>query len=90
MVKPLDAPVSGVHLSFPVAFPFPFKLKYRSVLSNYDDIRLRHSILYETYGKMTFHPDFLPDLSGKVYIVTGGTAGMFVPLPQNALKSFHN
>jgi hypothetical protein len=26
--------------------------------------------------KMTFHPDSLPDLSGKVYVVTGGNAGM--------------
>lgn len=26
---------------------------------------------------MTFHPDQLPDLSGKVYIVTGGNAGMY-------------
>ena len=27
---------------------------------------------------MTFHPDSLPDLTGKVYIVTGGTSGMQV------------
>jgi retinol dehydrogenase-12 len=27
---------------------------------------------------MTFHPDSLPDLSGKVYIVTGATSGMYV------------
>lgn len=27
---------------------------------------------------MTFHPDTLPDLTGKVYIVTGGTSGMYV------------
>ncbi|RMJ16226.1 hypothetical protein CDV36_004136 [Fusarium kuroshium] len=25
---------------------------------------------------MTFHPDLLPDLTGKVYIVTGGTSGI--------------
>jgi hypothetical protein len=27
---------------------------------------------------MTFHPDSLPDLTGKVYIVTGGNSGMYV------------
>ncbi|TVY49680.1 putative oxidoreductase [Lachnellula occidentalis] len=27
---------------------------------------------------MTFHPDSLPDLSGKVWIVTGGNSGVFV------------
>jgi hypothetical protein len=27
---------------------------------------------------MGFHPDSLPDLTGKVYIVTGGNSGMFV------------
>jgi NAD(P)-dependent dehydrogenase (short-subunit alcohol dehydrogenase family) len=27
---------------------------------------------------MTFHPDSLPDLTGKVYIVTGGNSGMSV------------
>lgn len=26
---------------------------------------------------MTFHPDSLPDLTGKVYIVTGGNSGMY-------------
>jgi hypothetical protein len=26
---------------------------------------------------MTFHPDSLPDLSGKIYIVTGGTSGVY-------------
>jgi hypothetical protein len=31
---------------------------------------------------MTPHPDSLGDLSGRVYIVTGGNAGMFVlPFP---------
>jgi hypothetical protein len=29
---------------------------------------------------MAFHPDSLPDLTGKVYIVTGGNAGMLVQL----------
>jgi hypothetical protein len=27
---------------------------------------------------MTFTPQSLPDLSGQVYIVTGGNAGMYV------------
>lgn len=27
---------------------------------------------------MTFHPDNLPNLKGKVYIVTGGNSGMQV------------
>jgi hypothetical protein len=26
---------------------------------------------------MTFHPDSIPDLTGCVYIVTGGTSGMY-------------
>lgn len=30
---------------------------------------------------MTFHPDSLPDLTGKVYIVTGGNSGMSVSSP---------
>jgi NAD(P)-dependent dehydrogenase (short-subunit alcohol dehydrogenase family) len=30
---------------------------------------------------MTFHPDSLPDLTGKVYIVTGGNSGMLVSSP---------
>lgn len=29
---------------------------------------------------MTFHPDNLPDLTGRVYIVTGGNSGMYVYL----------
>lgn len=27
---------------------------------------------------MAFHPDSIPDLKGRVYIVTGGTSGMYV------------
>jgi NAD(P)-dependent dehydrogenase (short-subunit alcohol dehydrogenase family) len=36
---------------------------------------------------MTFHPDSLPDLTGKVYIITGGNAGMYVPFPLNIPQS---
>jgi NAD(P)-dependent dehydrogenase (short-subunit alcohol dehydrogenase family) len=38
---------------------------------------------------MPFHPDALPDLTGKIYIVTGGTSGMcvnFFPFPPASLK----
>jgi hypothetical protein len=29
-------------------------------------------------GSMTFTPESLPDLDGKVYLVTGGNTGMYV------------
>lgn len=37
---------------------------------------------------MTFHPDQLPDLAGKVYIVTGGNAGMSVSFPQLSISQY--
>jgi len=36
---------------------------------------------------MTFHPDSLPDLTGKVYIVTGGNSGMSVSSPATQSSS---
>lgn len=35
---------------------------------------------------MAFHPDSLPDLTGKVYIVTGGNSGMYVDLTLISIK----
>ncbi len=45
------------------------------------------------YPNMTFHPDSLADLSGRVYIVTGGNsrmyvAALFLPLSRRPLPPF--
>jgi hypothetical protein len=37
---------------------------------------LPYSIKSLPNSNMAFHPDSLPDLTGKVYIVTGGNSGM--------------
>jgi len=52
--------------------------KYRSVffLKNIESIRVLSTTGHIVAMKFDFNPETLPDLRGKVYLVTGGNNGM--------------
>ena len=55
--------------------PLTYKLQLTTVSINAYFTKHSHT----SYLIMTFHPDTLPSLNGKVFIVTGGNSGMLVP-----------